>query len=339
MKPSQNKPGEYAGRPIRLMSFRFIISVVVIAAFAYFVFVHLISLEESVTVLKRLAPTFVFLGLLAQMVRYAGNALIVRDTLYFLNERVSLLTAFLFFISSSSIGIVAGGTVATAGAMYYFARKKRISKRAAVAAGLVPDIADFVGLTILSGVAVAYLLLAENLTDHLLYIFGIAFGVVMLLVAVIGWLVLHPQSFQTAVSFIFQKISSWLPGEVTKETFEEHLGIFISTNKSLAAKWWVISRGEVIKIGGDITTLFCIFLAAGIMPSLGLVLVGYSIPLLAGKVIPGGIGIVEGLMVGVFVLLGIEAAPALVVVVAYRLLALWLPLGVGMAAFAYLQKN
>ena len=70
-----------------------------------------------------------------------------------------------------------------------------------------------------------------------------------------------------------------------------------------------------------------------------MLLAGYGLPLLVGKiaVVPGGLGVVEGGMVGMYHALGLPAATAVTVVLAYRLLSFWLPNLVGFAVMPWLE--
>ena len=54
--------------------------------------------------------------------------------------------------------------------------------------------------------------------------------------------------------------------------------------------------------------------------------------------LPGGVGGVEGGMIGAFVAFGEPASMALVAVLAYRLVSFWLPMVVGAPAYVALRR-
>ena len=86
--------------------------------------------------------------------------------------------------------------------------------------------------------------------------------------------------------------------------------------------------GAVFNIAFDMLTLFFLFIAAGHEVSLGVLLAGYGLPLLVGKmafIIPGGVGVVEGSMTALYTGLGTPNAITVVVVLGYRLISFWLP--------------
>jgi uncharacterized protein (TIRG00374 family) len=55
--------------------------------------------------------------------------------------------------------------------------------------------------------------------------------------------------------------------------------------------------------------------------------------------IPGGIGGIDGGLIGTFVVYGVAAAPTAAAVLAYRLILFWLPLVVGAVAFNNLRRG
>lgn len=78
---------------------------------------------------------------------------------------------------------------------------------------------------------------------------------------------------------------------------------------------------------GDIAALWLVFLAIGEEVSLSTVLVAFGVSQVGAAIpfTPGGVGFVESGMVGTFVVLGVPASQATTIVLAYRVLATWLP--------------
>lgn len=85
----------------------------------------------------------------------------------------------------------------------------------------------------------------------------------------------------------------------------------------------------------DNLVLLVCFYAYGIHPQLGVIALGYLVGMLANALpIPGGIGAVEGGLVGMLVAFGIHPASlAVAAVLTYRAIALWIPSLIGTAAF------
>jgi len=70
------------------------------------------------------------------------------------------------------------------------------------------------------------------------------------------------------------------------------------------------------------------------------VLMGYLIGQLGGLLpLPGGVGGIDGGLIGVLIVYGVPAAAVVAAVVAYRLILFWLPLLAGGFAFILLQRG
>ena len=93
-----------------------------------------------------------------------------------------------------------------------------------------------------------------------------------------------------------------------------------------APAWW----------GFDIAVLWATFHAFGEPPALAVLVIAYFVGMLGNLLpVPGGVGGVEGGMIGALVAFGVGGGLALVAVIAYRVFAFWLPMLPG--ALAYLQ--
>lgn len=90
----------------------------------------------------------------------------------------------------------------------------------------------------------------------------------------------------------------------------------------------------------DNAVLWATFHAFGLSPPLTVVLMGYLIGQLGGLLpIPGGIGGIDGGLIGTLIVYGVPAAGTAAAVLAYRVILFWLPLVVGAIAFAALRRD
>jgi uncharacterized membrane protein YbhN (UPF0104 family) len=90
----------------------------------------------------------------------------------------------------------------------------------------------------------------------------------------------------------------------------------------------------------DNIVLWACFHAFGVDPALTIVLMGYLIGQLGGLLpIPGGLGGVEGGLVGTLVVYGVSARDAVAAVLAYRVIQFWIPLLLSLPAFVSLQRG
>jgi uncharacterized membrane protein YbhN (UPF0104 family) len=97
-----------------------------------------------------------------------------------------------------------------------------------------------------------------------------------------------------------------------------------------ALLWWA----------ADVAVLDVCFRAFGQAPALGVLILGYFLGHIGNLVpVPGGIGGVEGGMVGVFVACGMPISLAIVGTIAYQLISTWLPVAPGLAAYWSLRRR
>ena len=94
--------------------------------------------------------------------------------------------------------------------------------------------------------------------------------------------------------------------------------------------WWAF----------DIAALWACFHGFGGAPEIAVVVLSYFVGTAANTLpVPGGIGGVEGRMVGCFVIFGVPAGLALVAVLNYRAVSLWIPLVPGLIAYLQLLRS
>lgn len=89
----------------------------------------------------------------------------------------------------------------------------------------------------------------------------------------------------------------------------------------------------------DIVALGCCFRAFGYAPGVGVLVVAYMIGQLGGLIpIPGGIGGIEGGLIGTFAIYHVPVAASAAAVLAYRAFQLWVPAALGSVAFFQLRR-
>jgi uncharacterized membrane protein YbhN (UPF0104 family) len=90
----------------------------------------------------------------------------------------------------------------------------------------------------------------------------------------------------------------------------------------------------------DNLTLWATFHAVGYSPGASVILLAYLIGQLGGLLpIPGGIGGIDGGLIGTFIVFGVPASAATAAVLAYRLILFWIPLVLGAVAFLSLRRS
>jgi uncharacterized protein (TIRG00374 family) len=129
---------------------------------------------------------------------------------------------------------------------------------------------------------------------------------------------------------LFQKLST-VPGTI-------HGGV--ETTIEVVRRPQPGLAGAVVYWALDIATLWAGFRAFGGMPPIAVLVLGYFIGQLANALpIPGGVGGVEGGMIGSFIAFGINGSTAVLAVLAYRIISFWLPVLPGSIAYLQLRSS
>jgi uncharacterized membrane protein YbhN (UPF0104 family) len=130
------------------------------------------------------------------------------------------------------------------------------------------------------------------------------------------------------------------PGERRLQRWLSPVGDGVRAARRLVRSGNLGLLGAILWWGFDIAVLWACFHAFGESPAVGVLIVAYFVGTLANLLpLPGGVGGVDGGMVGALVAFGTEPGLAIVAVLAYRFFAFWLPIAPGAAAFASLRRT
>lgn len=98
--------------------------------------------------------------------------------------------------------------------------------------------------------------------------------------------------------------------------------------------------GALVYWGFDVAVLWCAFRAFGQAPAVAVVVAAYFVGTLADLLpFPGGIGGVDGGMIGVLLAFGVPSSRAVVAVLVYRAFSFWLPTLPGVASYFKLRAT
>jgi uncharacterized protein (TIRG00374 family) len=225
--------------------------------------------------------------------------------------------------ASGAGGLALGAWILRAGGM----PAERIATRS-VAFFLIKSSVNFVAVAVL-GTAMALGLLGPQLS---LWLTGVpAAGAVLVLAAV----------------FVVPRLGAGGPvasgaGRLRKALREVRKALVAGTREALQM---VRSRDLLVIAGSlgywawDNAVLWAAFKAFGYSPPITVILMGYLIGQLGGLLpLPGGLGGIDGGLIGALIVYGIPAAPAAAAVLVYRVILFWLPLLLGAVAFMSLRR-
>jgi uncharacterized membrane protein YbhN (UPF0104 family) len=128
------------------------------------------------------------------------------------------------------------------------------------------------------------------------------------------------------------------PGRI-RTVLETSVESIRDTRKLLLRPDWRI-LGAVAFLWCDIGVLAACFAATGHTPPLATIVLAYQIGYLSNLIpVPGNIGVLDGSLVGMFVLYGVNATTATAATVVYHAIALWIPATWGTITYIVLRRT
>jgi uncharacterized protein (TIRG00374 family) len=165
------------------------------------------------------------------------------------------------------------------------------------------------------------------------------------------WLTVAPAVASLAVIALVLAIPRLGPGEAAATDAGRMRRGIAAARKALVggtaeAVQILRSRNRLVLLGAfgywawDNAVLWATFHAFGSSPALTVILMGYLIGQLGGLLpLPGGLGGIDGGLLGTLVVYGTPVATTAAAILAYRVILFWLPLLVGGIAFASLRRG
>ena len=319
-----------------------VVTLILLGLAVHLLLPQLAALERSAQVLRTMSPWLVGLAFAAQALSYLSSGYLLAALVRSTGDRLSLARGTMVFTAASTIGLIGGGPVGNVAATYRWLSRSGVSASGAALAGWVPTLfynAALVGVGIFG---LSHLLLGGQLSTLELVGFGFTLLVLLLGVALAVWGARHrPQ----LIGGVDRLARVW---DRLRRRRHDPGGVAAGVGRVIEG-WEMLRRGgwrgpaaaALLNTGFDMLTLYLFFAAAGHAVGLGLLLTGYGLPLLLGRIsfLPGGVGVVEGTMAAVYASLGIPASVTVVVTLAYRLVSFWLPLVLGLPIIAYLDRR
>jgi uncharacterized membrane protein YbhN (UPF0104 family) len=321
--------------------FRYLLPLILLGLAVYVLLPQLATFEHTLQVLKAMEWWAVILAVLSQVLSYLGTGYLLTTIAAMVGQRITLLRGTMIFAGASSVGLLGGGPVGNTAVTYRWMRSSGVSAEGAVIAGWLPTLCNN-GLLVLTGVfGLVNLLAAHKLTTLQVIGFGFTLALLGSSGGIIAWGV-YRRAQLTALAI---RLSAWwahlrrrTPDPAPARATVERL--FAAWDVLRTGHWHGPLLGAMMNTVFDMSTLYFLFVAAGHQIGPDVLLVGYGLPLLLGKVsfLPGGVGIVEGTMTVLYDGLGVPDAVTVVVILIYRFISFWLPTLLGWPMAAYLQR-
>lgn len=323
--------------------FRTITLLIVLGLAVHFLLPYIKSFRQAFTIISHMDLRFVSIALAALVISYLGVGYSMHTLAAIYRQKLSILRGSGIFTASSSVGLVAGGMFGSIFAIARWTHKEGMDLKTASVLAILPSYLNTAFITILSLFSITHLLLVDELSTVELIVFLIILLLLLVVIAVMIWANQHQEAFLLRV----HALTLWYRRKFRRPSGED-ISVdklrqsFMALDELRNGKWHLPVIGALIYVIFDNITLYMIFWAAHQPVAFLKVLTGYGLPLLMGKaafVLPGGLGIVEATMAGIFSSFGVPSSTALAVVLVYRFMSFWSTTILGFALIVYLAHS
>lgn len=318
------------------------ISLVLLGLAVHLILPQLPAIEHSLQVTRTMTWWIVALAVLAEICSYLGSGYILHSLAAVSGQHLSIVRGAIITVASYSVGLVAGGTVGSAAVTYRWMRGSGVRGEAAIIGGWLPTLLYDIVLAALSIFGLVYLFFLHLLDSKQAILIGAIFVMLGAFLLSVLWGMRHRGRLTHFAVQVSGRWAAWRSRPHDPAAIWTRAQRFFDIYDSLIAGGWRHPMlGSTITVLFDMLTLYLVFFAAGYPIGFGVLMTGYGIPMLLGKLplLPGGIGIVEATMTALFVGLGVPDGIAVVCTLVYRLISFWLPLLIGFPWMAYLQHT
>lgn len=318
-------------------------TLVVFGIGVYLILPQITTFAISWQVLINMLLWAVGLAFLAQGLSYLGSGYLLQKTFAITQQVVSIFRSTLMVLGAASVALVAGGYVGSSAAIFGWTSGEKGSVGGSTLASFLPSLFNTMMLIVISIFGLVYLILVNGLTQIQLIGFSILL-VSMGLVIGASILASHHRQYASSAALWFASHLALLrhkpfdPAPTQKEVDN----LFLAWDELWGGEWHLLTLGAFLNVLFDMLTLYFLFIASGNNIGFDVLVVGYALPLLLGKIafiLPGGVGVVETSMAALYNGMGIPKTSTVVVVLAYRFISFWIPSLIGFPVAAYLQRS
>lgn len=304
-----------------------------------FFILRYIGVEETVAVLKEVKVSFLFLGVLTQILLFVIWGYRWKTILEAIEERVSVKNLYIslfigVMINNITPSAKTGGEPIRA---YTLSKREKIRVERAFATITADRVFDSFPYTFLSLFSVLYLFFFRDVPTWVQYVllFALFFSIFMLMVTV--YLCINVKTAKRLILGMINFFGRFFPRiKRYSGMVEERIVDFNSTvlkigkSRSTMAKSMIIS---FLMLFLSVSRVYFIFRAVGYDVTLIVPIVVTIIAIQVNIIplLPGGLGTTEGVMIIIFSIFGISSAISASVAILDRLLSYWLGIFIGAA--------
>lgn len=329
--------------PLKIRLARYLPPLIIIGLAVHLLLPQIASLENSISVVRSMSLGWVGMAAIAQVCSYLGSGYLLKAIVDLNQSRLSIARGALITLAAASIGLVAGGWVGAAAATYRWVEKSEDTSEEAALAGVLPLLFNNALLVIVTVIGLAYLLFNHHLSRTQVVGYSLFLSIIGLGIVAVVFAIQRQEIVEPLVLRIIGRLMHLVRRAYDASTVRDAVENIYNGLALLRESGWIRpALGSGMNISFDILTLYILFIAAGHAANLGVLMAGYGLAFLLGKVaflFPGGIGVIETGMTAIYTNLGIPGPISIVVILSYRLFSFWIPSLIGFAVMGYLQKS
>jgi uncharacterized protein (TIRG00374 family) len=286
-----------------------------------------------------LAPSFLFAGL-SYICLSISMAIIFR--VFGIKQDFKYLLRVGFVSNVASYLMNVGG--ATGVSLQYVLLKRRgLATEDILAASLFQLYFSGLMLIVLLPISLLYVLFSRQFSSGTALGFSIATGILIILLIIAGVVV-----FSARVRVALLRNLGRVVHFITRHKIDTALNHFdnamtrgvtiIRHRPGVLLMLLLVAVGDWV---GAVTALWFCFAALGTFSGVGTLITGFSLGITAGfiSMIPGGLGVQEGSMVGIFTLLGIPGQTAVLAAILFRIVYYFIPFLISLGFYHRLLRE
>ena len=316
--------------------FRFLVGLLVLLALA-FLATRLTEGRQLVEVLARGVPLWIIAAITFEVVLRLNQAGFLQAVFHLFGVPLGFIRAAQLLLVNQFTSVAApGGSLSGAAVVVAACVRQGVEPARAMIVSFVYFLMDYAAFSLVLAAAVTYLAQAQLLYPYEIWATVLLAVLVACMAALLGVALFFPDYLQRLGRLLEGRLArALLLRQVTyKSPITTWITELISTVRRLRTHRQGLVRPIVFALAVQVLgvlTLASIFLAFQYPVSAAVLIAGYAVGKLFTiiSITPSGIGFVEGAMTGAFVSLGVPLEAAVVVVLVYRGINVWLPFLVG----------
>ncbi|MDD2521474.1 MAG: lysylphosphatidylglycerol synthase transmembrane domain-containing protein [Anaerolineaceae bacterium] len=324
-------------------TWRIVVLIVILGLAVNLILPRMLDINEAVNVIRDMTWWLVIAAIVSEVLVYFSYGSSLKAVLDIQGHNLTVLECTAIFISSYSIGIVAGGWIGAAATTFGLFARRGVRKSNAAVAGLLPSMLANIPLTLIAVAGIVTLRFTGHLSGSQLIQYSIF--IALLLSFSFGYLLalVFPKAAFNVVNWALWNWNRFRNKPYDPEATQVRLNILINAWRQMGnGNWLRPLLGTIGYYGFDLLAMYLVFRAAGYNISAGVLFAGYGLPLLLAKmafIVPGGLGVIETSMAALFTSLGVPADVAVVVILGYRLISFWIPVMIGFLVYFLINRK